>query len=103
MERPELKKRGRSPAELKAFAERLKTSQSRALKLAIHVMSQLTERIDQGASVVVRERSGKETVMWIPELDATVAELDAETKNRHSHRARAMAQLRDLLREVWQP
>ncbi|MDO8418525.1 MAG: RdgB/HAM1 family non-canonical purine NTP pyrophosphatase [Rubrivivax sp.] len=45
---------------------------------------------------------GYDPLMWIPELDATVAELDAATKNRHSHRARAMAQLRLLLREVWQ-
>ena len=44
---------------------------------------------------------GYDPLMWIPELGATVAELDAETKNRHSHRARAMAQMRVLLREVW--
>lgn len=44
---------------------------------------------------------GYDPLMWIPELDATVAELDADTKNRHSHRARAMAQMRVLLREVW--
>ena len=40
--------------------------------------------------------------MFIPDLGATVAEIDADTKNRHSHRARAMAQMRTLLREVWQ-
>ncbi len=45
---------------------------------------------------------GYDPLMWIPELGATVAELDAEIKNRHSHRARAMAQLRLLLRETWQ-
>jgi len=45
---------------------------------------------------------GYDPLMWIPELQATVAELDAETKNRHSHRARAMVQLRVLLQEVWQ-
>ena len=45
---------------------------------------------------------GYDPLMWIPELQATVAELDAETKNRHSHRARAMVQLRALLQEVWQ-
>jgi len=44
---------------------------------------------------------GYDPLMWIPELGATVAELDAATKNRYSHRARAMVQLRALLQEVW--
>jgi XTP/dITP diphosphohydrolase len=45
---------------------------------------------------------GYDPLMWIPELGATVAELDAASKNQHSHRARAMVQMRVLLREVWQ-
>ncbi len=44
---------------------------------------------------------GYDPLMFIPELGRTVAELDAETKNRHSHRARAMAQMLELLRSVW--
>ena len=44
---------------------------------------------------------GYDPLMLIPELGRTVAELDAVTKNRHSHRARAMAQLRQLMHEVW--
>ena len=44
---------------------------------------------------------GYDPLMAIPALGATVAELDAATKNAHSHRARAAAQLRPLLREVW--
>ena len=44
---------------------------------------------------------GYDPLMFIPELGATVAELDADTKNRHSHRARAMAQMQALLRDVW--
>jgi XTP/dITP diphosphohydrolase len=44
---------------------------------------------------------GYDPLMLIPDLGRTVAELDAETKNRHSHRARAMAQMLTLLREVW--
>jgi XTP/dITP diphosphohydrolase len=44
---------------------------------------------------------GYDPLMFIPELACTVAELDEATKNRHSHRARATAQLRTLLREVW--
>ncbi len=46
---------------------------------------------------------GYDPLMFIPELGRTVAELDAATKNAHSHRARAMAQLLVQLREVWGP
>lgn len=45
---------------------------------------------------------GYDPLMFIPALGRTVAELDAGTKNAHSHRARAMAQMLTLLREVWQ-
>jgi XTP/dITP diphosphohydrolase len=44
---------------------------------------------------------GYDPLMGIPELRCSVAELDAAQKNLHSHRARAMAQLRTLLGEVW--
>ncbi len=44
---------------------------------------------------------GYDPLMFIPELGCTVAELDAPSKNQHSHRARAAAQMRALLREVW--
>jgi len=44
---------------------------------------------------------GYDPLMFIPELGRTVAELDATTKNTHSHRARAMAQLLQQLHEVW--
>ena len=44
---------------------------------------------------------GYDPLMFIPALDATVAELDADVKNAHSHRARSAAQLLELLREVW--
>ncbi len=44
---------------------------------------------------------GYDPLMFIPTLGLTVAEMDAELKNRHSHRARAMAQMLQLLREVW--
>lgn len=44
---------------------------------------------------------GYDPLMFIPELGCTVAELDEATKNRHSHRARAMAQMRQLLQDVW--
>jgi hypothetical protein len=52
------------------MANRLKTSQSRALQLAIHVMSRLTAKIEEGSTVVVRDKSGSETVMWLPELES---------------------------------
>lgn len=44
---------------------------------------------------------GYDPLMFVPELDATVAELAAAVKNAHSHRARAAAQMRHLMREVW--
>ena len=44
---------------------------------------------------------GYDPLLWVPELGMTVAEMPSELKNRHSHRARAMAQLLQQLREVW--
>lgn len=44
---------------------------------------------------------GYDPLMFIPELGCTVAQMDASLKNQHSHRARAMAQLRGMLRDVW--
>jgi XTP/dITP diphosphohydrolase len=44
---------------------------------------------------------GYDPLMFIAELGCTVAELDEATKNRHSHRARATAQMRTLLQDVW--
>ena len=47
------------------------------------------------------EGFGYDPLMFIPDLNCTVAEMDAALKNRHSHRSRAMAQMQALLREVW--
>jgi XTP/dITP diphosphohydrolase len=44
---------------------------------------------------------GYDPLMEIPELGRTVAELPAEQKNALSHRARAAAQLRELMRQTW--
>ena len=44
---------------------------------------------------------GYDPLMFIPELDCTVAQMDAALKHAHSHRARAMAQMQGLLREAW--
>ncbi len=44
---------------------------------------------------------GYDPLMFIPELDCTVAEMDSPLKNAHSHRARAMVQMLALLRDVW--
>ena len=46
---------------------------------------------------------GYDPLMFIPDLDCTVAQMDAELKNRHSHRARAISQMLALLRENWLP
>ena len=44
---------------------------------------------------------GYDPLMFIPELDCTVAEMAPALKHAHSHRARAMAQRRGLLRDTW--
>jgi XTP/dITP diphosphohydrolase len=44
---------------------------------------------------------GYDPLMFVPELGLTVAEMSPEQKNAHSHRARAMAQMLVLLKEVW--
>ena len=44
---------------------------------------------------------GYDPLMFIPALGATVAELSAEMKNQHSHRARSAAVLRKMLSEAW--
>ena len=44
---------------------------------------------------------GYDPLMFIPALGRTVAELSAEVKNAHSHRAIASRQMLALMREVW--
>lgn len=44
---------------------------------------------------------GYDPLMFIPTLARTVAELDAATKNAHSHRALAAVQMRTLLHSAW--
>jgi XTP/dITP diphosphohydrolase len=44
---------------------------------------------------------GYDPLMFIPSLGKSVAELDAATKNVHSHRAIASRQMLTLMREVW--
>ena len=44
---------------------------------------------------------GYDPLMFIPALAKSVAELDAATKNAHSHRALAAAQMRAMMREAW--
>ena len=44
---------------------------------------------------------GYDPLVWIDALGASVADLEPGQKNAHSHRARAMAVLVDLLRERW--
>jgi XTP/dITP diphosphohydrolase len=45
---------------------------------------------------------GYDPLMFIPALNASVAELAPEVKNQHSHRAQAARQMLQLMREVWQ-
>jgi XTP/dITP diphosphohydrolase len=44
---------------------------------------------------------GYDPLMYVPALAATVAELDADVKNAHSHRALAAARMLALMRESW--
>jgi XTP/dITP diphosphohydrolase len=44
---------------------------------------------------------GYDPLMFIPPLGCSVAELDAASKSRHSHRARAAQQMLALMREAW--
>jgi len=44
---------------------------------------------------------GYDPLMFIPSLALSVAQLDAATKNAHSHRALAAAQMLVLMREAW--
>ena len=44
---------------------------------------------------------GYDPLMFIPALNSSVAELGAEVKNQHSHRALASRQMLVLMREVW--
>ena len=44
---------------------------------------------------------GYDPLLFIPDLGLTVAQLPAATKNAHSHRARAAAQMRALLHAQW--
>jgi XTP/dITP diphosphohydrolase len=44
---------------------------------------------------------GYDPLMYIAPLAQTVAQLPAEVKNRHSHRAMAAQQMLGLMREVW--
>jgi XTP/dITP diphosphohydrolase len=44
---------------------------------------------------------GYDPLVFVPSLGRTVAELDAASKNVHSHRALAARQMRTLMREAW--
>jgi len=46
---------------------------------------------------------GYDPLLFIPSLEATVAEVSPEVKNQHSHRAQAARAMRTLLAEVWRP
>lgn len=44
---------------------------------------------------------GYDPLVYIPELNKTVAELTSEEKNRYSHRAQAIRVMQALMREYW--
>jgi len=58
----------------------------------------------QGEILLARRGAGGfgyDPLMFIPTLGATAAELPAELKNAHSHRALAAAQMLALMRSAW--
>jgi XTP/dITP diphosphohydrolase len=44
---------------------------------------------------------GYDPLVWVDALGASVAELPADVKNQHSHRALAAAQMRQLIKQSW--
>ncbi len=44
---------------------------------------------------------GYDPLVWIDELGASVAELAAELKSQHSHRATAAMKMRELMKQSW--
>jgi XTP/dITP diphosphohydrolase len=44
---------------------------------------------------------GYDPLVWVDALGASVAELSADVKNAHSHRALAAAQMRELMQQSW--
>ncbi len=46
------------------------------------------------------EGFGYDPVFWLPELSATMAELGLAVKNRLSHRAKALEQVREIIRRL---
>jgi XTP/dITP diphosphohydrolase len=44
---------------------------------------------------------GYDPLVWIESLNASVADLSADTKNRYSHRALAATQMRELIHRAW--
>lgn len=44
---------------------------------------------------------GYDPLLWIPEFNCSVGSMTPQTKNLHSHRARAAMQMKALMREVW--
>jgi XTP/dITP diphosphohydrolase len=47
-----------------------------------------------------REGFGYDPVFWLPQYGATMAEVGLEVKNRLSHRARALAEMKETLRRL---
>jgi XTP/dITP diphosphohydrolase len=61
----------------------------------------ITTRGEVAGSIALKPRGtggfGYDPVFWVPSHQATVAELDPATKNRISHRGRALQKLKDIL------
>ena len=72
-----------------------------AIALALTDGRVFTARGECRGSIALEPRGkhgfGYDPVFWVPEFGRTMAELEPEVKNRLSHRARALAALREIL------
>jgi len=72
-----------------------------AIALALADGRVLTARGECGGYIALEPRGehgfGYDPVFWVPEYGRTMAELGPEVKNRLSHRARALAALKEIL------
>ncbi|HVT88515.1 MAG TPA: hypothetical protein VHD56_06655 [Tepidisphaeraceae bacterium] len=57
-----------SIAQLEKMAETLDLSKVKVLQLAVSVLAKISDKISQGATVIVREENGKETEVWLPQV-----------------------------------
>jgi hypothetical protein len=56
--------------QLREKAGQLDMPVSGTIKLAIKTLLKISDRIAEGGKVVIQDKQGSETTLWIPQLDA---------------------------------